>query len=158
MRSKKLKAFLDANAFDWFLDNGQSDALALIAARDRVVIGPEVAFEIRRTSDPERRADLETLLALCFPLVPTRLPRAGQARSRLARVATPAGEALHAKLAALPTVNKLDPTHLLNCAAEGCDVFVTCDKGVLNKSVILTELCGFSIVHPEAFLARERRH
>ena len=59
-----------------------------------------------------RSAELEALLALCF-LVPTRLPRAGQARSGLARVATPAGEALHAKLAALPAVNKLDPTHLL---------------------------------------------
>jgi hypothetical protein len=72
--------------------------------------------------------------------------------------APPAGEALHAKLAALQAVNKLDPTHLLNCAEEGCDVFVTCDKGVLNKSAILTELCEFSIVHPAAFLARERRH
>ena len=156
MRSTKLRAFLDANAFDWFLDNGESDALALIAARDRVVTGPEVAFEIRRTSDPERRAALEALLALCFPLVPTRLPRAGQARSGLALVASAAGEALHAKLAALPAVNKLDPTHLLNCAAEGCDVFVTSDKGVLNKAAILAELCGFTIVDPEAFLAGVR--
>ena len=36
-------------------------------------------------------------------------------------MATPSGEALHAKLAALPGVKKLDPTHLLNCAAEPCD-------------------------------------
>ena len=149
--ANEFKAFFDSNAFDWFLDNGQGDALALIATRVCVVTGPEVAFEIRNTPNLDRRADLEAQLALCFPLVPTRLPRAGMARSGLARVATPAGETLHAKLAALPGVRKLDPTHLLNCAAEHCDVFVTDDRKILNKSEILEPLCGFLVRHPEAF-------
>lgn len=146
-----MKAFLDTPVFDWFLDSGQAEALKLVATRVRLVTGPEVAIEVRR-APPDKRAKLEELLALCFPLVPTRLPRAGMARSGLARVATPAGEALHAKLAALPAVNKLDPTHLLNCAAERCDVFVTCDKRVLNKAAVLSEFCGFTVVHPKTFL------
>ena len=120
------KAFFDGCVFDWFLDNHQVEALRILVTHVNIVTGPEVAFEIRRTPDLRRRASLEELLALlCFPLVPTRLPRAGMMRVGLARMATPAGEALHARLVALQGVNKLDPTHLLNCAAEHCDVFVT---------------------------------
>ena len=150
------KVFFDGNVFDWFLDTAQVEALTWLVERMHVITSPEVAFEIRNTPALDRRADLEALLALCFPLVPTRLPRAGMARAGLARMATPAGEALHTKLAALQGVNKLDPTHLLNCAAEHCDVFVTGDRRTLNKTEMLETLCGFSVRHPEAFLAECR--
>src|SRR3954469_5840973 len=64
----RMKAFLDANVFDWLAEpaNGAMVRRAIAAGTLRATTGPEVAFEIRRTPDVNKRAVLEHVLALTF--------------------------------------------------------------------------------------------
>jgi hypothetical protein len=146
----RMKAFLDANVFDWLAEpaNGARVRRAIAAGTLRAMTGPEVAFEIRRTPDVLKRAALEEVLALTFPLVPTRLPRSGLARSGLAICAGSKVEALHEKLKAIPGVDRLDPVHLLNGTAERCDLFVTFDKRLLSKREALCAILSMEVISP----------
>lgn len=156
MPSRSWKAFFDTNVIDWLLEpeNFRVIQTATTSGQLIALAGPEVAHEVRRTPDSAKRAALEEVLAVVFPLVPTRLPRSGMARSGLAIASGPATEALHRTLASIPGVDRLDPVHLLNARAEKCDLFVTHDKRLLNHRGQLEPLLGCLLITPEDLLAR----
>lgn len=149
-QGEMMKAFLDANAFDWLLVPRHLSLVkdAISGGLLRVVTDPEVAFEVRRTPDLQKRAALEGVLSLTFPLAPTRLPRLGMARSGLALIATPPVETLHSKLKGIPGADRLDPVHLLNAAAEECHLFVTFDRRLLTKRIVLAQVLGIELISP----------
>lgn len=151
-----MKAFFDTMVIDWLLksENLRAIQAAVTSKRLNAVAGPEVAFEVRRTPNTAKRELLDAVLPIVFPLIPTQLPRAGQARSGLAMAAGPAVEKLHARLAAMPGVNRLDSVHLLNAWAQKSDVFVTNDGDLLKHRAQLEPLLGFELIAPHELLPR----
>ena len=146
-----LRALFDTTALNWFTDN-PSAFEQLERAREagaiRVLVTPEAAAEIRATSDPSRRADLEAVLAR-FPLTPTRIARSGTAIS---------GLALSASDSAVETLDGLGflrdgPDRLVaaNTGGYRCDFFVTRDAEMAKQKLGRVEavLGGCRVVTPE---------
>lgn len=110
------------------------------------------AAEIRRTPAPERRRDLEAMLANFFPLNPTRHPRAG-VRSGLGRIPTVQDET---RLEALGFLRGMvDRVVASNAAGERCDVVLTTDSELwkTKRRALEDQLGGTKVMQPCAFLA-----
>jgi len=151
-----MRVGLDTSAINWFADNPGS-ATTFLARRGAgeftVVVTPEVAEEIRKTPDEERRALLKAALSQYFPLATTHLGRAGSAVAGLTIAATRQSEAQFDALARVR--DGWDRTHLINAARHSCDVFLTRDKELyLKRRDEIQAIIGqIRIEHPQEFVA-----
>ena len=112
-----------------------------------------MAVEIRRTTDPDRRAALERVLARFFPITPTRVPRLGAFRLAMGRRSTDSDLARLERLGLLR--DGQDRNIAANAGGYRCDVFLTCDKEMSRKkrAQLETLLDGARMLEPEAFMA-----
>jgi hypothetical protein len=97
---------------------------------------------------------LQALLAAdFFPLAPTHVPILGIFRLGLARLATRKVMELREQWKGIG-ITGLDSNHLINASREACDVFVTLDKGILNKRQTIRTILTVECLAPEELLAR----
>jgi hypothetical protein len=61
---------------------------------------------------------------------------------------------LYGKLHALG-VRTTDAQHLFVAAKNGCEVFLTCDKGVLARRDTIKTSCGVTVQKPSEFVAEQ---
>jgi hypothetical protein len=153
-----MKCCFDTNVLDWILDNPRGGELMDAVERNVVsaIVAADNAYEVHRIPDAkaDRRERLQTLLAAnFFPLAPTHIPIMGIARLGLARLATPHVMALREQLGA-HRIEGLDANHLINASREHCTLFVTLDKGILNKHEHIGRILGLECQTPEELLAR----
>jgi hypothetical protein len=151
-----MRVGLDTSAINWFADNPTAAGTFLAhraAGEFTVAVTPEVADEIRKTPDPQRRAVLESALSQYFPLAPTHLGRSGTAVSGLTIAATRQSEDQFNQLARIR--DGWDRTHLINAARHACDVFLTRDKELyLKRRDDIQAIIGpIRIEHPQEFVA-----
>jgi hypothetical protein len=50
-------------------------------------------------------------------------------------------------------VKNVDAQHVFVAAKNGCDAFLTCDKGVLHRSAAIEELCNLAVQKPSGLVA-----
>jgi hypothetical protein len=153
-----MKCALDTNILDWIVDDIHGPELLNLVERHVVsaIVAADNAYEVHRISDGKgtRRDRLDILLQSHFsPLATTHVPLAGIARAGLARIATTHVMRLRAELAKVG-IKGLDSIHLINASLEGCDMFVTCDKGILKKRGVIRRLLGVECVDPTDLLRR----
>jgi len=151
-----MRVGLDTSAINWLADNPRSASIFLAhrASGDfTVVVTPEVAEEVRKTPDLERRAVLESALSQYFPLAATHLGRAGSAVAGLTIAATGQSEEQFDRLAHIR--DGWDRTHLINAARHSCDVFLTKDKELyLKRRDDIQAIIGpMRVEHPQEFVS-----
>jgi hypothetical protein len=121
-------------------------------------VAADNAYEVHRIPDEKaaKRERLQALLAANFlPLAPTHVPIAGIARMGLARIATREVMELREQLKA-HGIEGLDANHLINASREHCSLFVTLDKGILNKQSHIGRILGLECLGPEEVLGRAK--
>jgi len=150
-----MKVLLDTSALNWLTDH-REEAYHFFEARDRgeidVLVPLEVATEVRKTNDPERRAALERVLSRFLPITPTRVPRLGAFRLAMGR--WPSENDL-ARLKALKLLRDgQDRDIAANAGGYRCDVFMTCDTEMsrTKRPQLETILGGTRVLEPESFL------
>ena len=153
-----MKCCFDTNVLDWILDDARGADLMDVIERGvfSAIVAADNAYEVHRIPDAKaaKRERLQALLAAdFFPLAPTHVPISGIARSGLARIATPHVMELREQLKAIGVLG-LDSNHLINASREACDVFVTLDKGILNKGEQIRRILTLECLAPEELLAR----
>jgi hypothetical protein len=158
MKGASVKGYLDANVFDWIVDSpGGTALLSLIEAGVLTpVVAADTAHELHRipAGKDERRVRLQTLLMSHFvPVAPTHVPIAGIARAGLARISTPYVMGLRDRLKDAGIVG-LDSNHLINAAREGCTQFISLDKGLLRKAVVIIQILGLECTEPGEIVRR----
>jgi PIN domain nuclease of toxin-antitoxin system len=150
-----MKALLDTSALNWLADNPEGAAKLLAhCARGavEVLVTLEAMTEILATPEPERRAQLESILAQ-FPLTPTRIGRLGAFRLGQARVALDHDMARLNELQFLH--DGMDRLLAANAGGYACDVFVTCDREMSRdkRTTLAAALGSTRVLELEMFLA-----
>jgi hypothetical protein len=152
-----VRVLLDTSALNWLTDTPtQADVFfaAKAAARFDALVVPEAAWEIRKTADPVRRANLEVTLARFFPLTATRVPRLGStAILGLMRLPTADDERRLQEVSFLR--DGPDRDLAVNAAGYRAEFFLTCDTEMNTQKLARLEaaLQGTRVVHPAQFLA-----
>jgi len=120
------------------------------------IVAADNAHEVHRIPDEKaaRRERLQALLKANFiPLAPTHVPIAGIARVGLARIATPHVMNLREQLKEVG-IDGLDSNHLINASREGCQLFLTLDKGILRKRDAIQRILSLECLEPGALVQR----
>ena len=53
-------------------------------------------------------------------------------------------------------LHDIDAQHIYVSAKHSCDVFLTCDGGVIARANSIQKLCGVTVQKPSFFVALER--
>ena len=145
---------------DWLTEADEAEDLLLLLEQGKItgMLAADNAYEVRKIPDAKRdkRDRLQALINDRFaPLSPTHVPLAGIALAGQAKAATP--HTMHL-LEALANegISKLDKNHLINAASEGCTVFVTCDKEILNRREAIRKILSLECLHPAELVQKVR--
>jgi hypothetical protein len=161
-----VKAYLDNNVVSALVKNDQpteSEALdRLLAVFDagnvELVTSDITLGEIKKYAGPGRPpAERTYRLLKKVPVVPwDRLVGINSYGDGYTWINTPMiqTETLYASLRALG-IKEVDAQHVFVAANQHCDVFLTCDGGVLARAAGIQQLCGLFVQKPSDLVTAE---